>query len=153
MEKNESVPANVEAMFASLNNIENWLERKKTRSALVFLRDGDDYTFLLVNSKEVAQGIIFPLIEDPHAMIRFLSIADYVATCWEYKIDDPSYKHTYERIRRKEAKGVDPKKEDIRIFHFTNQLSDAIEDYISPDDIKIEIHPLKSKEETKQSNN
>ena len=108
------IPANIEAMLSSLDGVENWLEKDPKHQALVFLSDGRNYTFALVNSTDVMMNIIFPLMDDPHAMCRFMGIAESVESTQDFLLEDPEYKRKYERVWRKECCGVDPEKDQIR---------------------------------------
>lgn len=122
--KTKSIPANVEAMIASLDGVERWLDQDKNRQALVFLSDGKNYTFVLVNSNEVMPNITFPMMDDPQAMCRFLGIAESAECCQDFLLEDPEYKKRYHRIWRKECMGVDPKKDQIRNFGIIPQIDD-----------------------------
>ena len=118
------IPANVEAMIASLDGVERWLFNDSKREALIFLSDGEHYTFVLVNSNDVMPNITFPLMNNPHAMCRFLGIAESAETCQDFLLEDPDYQRSYKRIWRKESCGVDPKKDEIRDFGLVNPPQD-----------------------------
>ena len=114
--KRKQIPANVEAMIASLDGVERWLDRDKSRQALVFLSDGKNYTFVLVNSDDIRPDITYPFMDDPVAMCRFLGIAESVECTRDFLLEDPEYKRTYERIMEEECYGVEPEKDQIRCF-------------------------------------
>lgn len=120
----KQIPANVEAMIASLDGVERWLDRDKNRQALVFLSDGKNYTFVLVNSNDVMANIAYPMMDDPHAMCRFLGIAESAECCQDFLLEDAEYKQLYERIWKKECCGVDPEKDQIRSFGIIPQNDD-----------------------------
>ena len=112
----KQIPANVEAMIASLDNVERWLDQDKSRQALIFLCDGKHYTFVLVNTNDIMPHITYPFMDDPKAMSRFLGIAESVESCQDFLLEDPDYKRLYERIWKKECCGVNPKDDQIRNF-------------------------------------
>ena len=116
MKKNESIPANAEAMLASLEGVEDWLHQDKNNRALVFLSDGKDYTFLLVNSMEIHTDITFALKDDVRAMNRFLAIAESAEISNDFFCDDPEYKSDYLKVWEEESMGVDEEKDQLRMI-------------------------------------
>ena len=116
MKKNESIPANAEAMLASLEGVEEWLHQDKNNRALVFLSDGKDYTFLLVNTNEIQTDITFALNDDVRAMNRFLAIAESAEISNDFFCDDPEYKSDYLKVWEEESMGVDEEKDQLRMI-------------------------------------
>lgn len=116
MKKNESIPANAEAMLASLEGVEDWLHQDKNNRALVFLSDGKDYTFLLVNTNEIQTDITFALKDDVRAMNRFLAIAESAEISNDFFCDDPEYKSDYLKVWEEESMGVDEEKDQLRMI-------------------------------------
>lgn len=114
--KRKQIPANVKAMLTVCNGVDEWLEKDPKHQALVFLSDGKNYTFVLVNSDDIRPDITYPFMDDPVAMCRFLGIAESVECTRDFLLEDPEYKRTYERIMKEECYGVEPEKDQIRCF-------------------------------------
>ena len=112
--KHKQIPANVEAMLTVCDGVDEWLEKDPKHQALVFLSDGKHYAFVLVNSDELMSTFPYPLMDDPHAMCRFLGIAESAEICRDHMLDDPEFKRKYNRIWRSECCGVDDEKDKIR---------------------------------------
>ena len=112
--KHKQIPANVEAMLTVCDGVDKWLEKDPKHQALVFLSDGKHYTFMLVNSDELMSTFPYPLMDDPHAMCRFLGIAESAEISQDFLLENPKYQRMYKRVWRKECCGVDPKKDQIR---------------------------------------